>query len=268
MRLGNDQIATYQRDGFLCPVPVLTPGEVADCVSRLTPLVPVILGNPEENKRMQYKAHLLYTWLDRLVRHSAILDAVESLLGPDMLVWNSGFLVKGPHDPSFVSWHQDATYWGLEPMEVASAWLAFTDSTPENGCVYGLPGSHQLAQIRHRDTYAKHNMLSRGQAVELDIDEASAVPLRLRAGEMSLHHVRTIHGSPPNLSDSYRIGFIINYISPCVRQKSGSDSATLVRGRDQYGHFEFDPRPVADCDQAAIMAHRAAVQRQLANILS
>ncbi len=268
MRLGNDQIAAYERDGFLCPVPVLTPGEVADCASRLAPAIPAILGDPEENKRMQYKAHLLYTWLDRLVRHPAILDAVESLLGPDLLVWNSGFLVKGPHDPSFVSWHQDATYWGLEPMEVASAWLAFGDSTPENGCVYCLPGSHRLAQIRHRDTHAKHNMLSRGQAVELDIDESNAVPLRLGAGEMSLHHVRTIHGPRPNRSDAYRIGFIINYISPLVRQKSGSDSATLVRGRDRFGHFELDPRPSADRDEAAIAAHGAAVKRQMANILS
>jgi non-heme Fe2+,alpha-ketoglutarate-dependent halogenase len=268
MHLGSDQIATYERDGFLCPVPVLTPDEVADCASRFAPLVPAILGNPGENKRMQYKVHLLYTWLDRLVRHPAILDAVESLLGPDLLVWNSGFLVKGPHDPSFVSWHQDATYWGLEPMEVASAWLAFSDSTPENGCVYCLPGSHRLAQIPHRDTYAKDNMLSRGQAVELDIDETSAVPLRLRAGEMSLHHVRTVHGSPPNHSDGYRIGFIINYISPRVRQTSGSDSATMVRGRDQFGHFEMDPRPLADCDESALVAHGAAMKRQLANILS
>lgn len=268
MHLSKDQIATYERDGFLSPVPVLTPGEVTDCMSRFAPLIAVILGDPEENKRMQYKAHLLYTWLDRLVRHPSILDAVESLLGPDLLVWNSGFLVKGPHDPSFVSWHQDATYWGLEPMEVASSWLAFSDSTPENGCVYCLPGSHRLSQIQHRDTYAKSNMLSRGQVVELDIDEASAVPLNLQAGEMSLHHVRTIHGSRPNRSDRYRIGFIINYVSPRVRQKSGSDSATLVRGEDRFGHFHHDPRPSADRNEAAVAAHQAALERQMANILS
>ena len=125
-----------------------------------------------------------------------------------------------------------------------------------------------MAQIPHRDTYAKDNMLSRGQAVELEFDEANAVPLKLRAGEMSLHHVRTIHGSRPNRSDTYRIGYIINYISPAVRQKSGSDSATLVRGRDRFGHFEFDPRPSADRDEAAIAAHGAAVRRQMANILS
>jgi ectoine hydroxylase-related dioxygenase (phytanoyl-CoA dioxygenase family) len=267
MHLADDAIAAYERDGFYCPIPVLAPDELAGCAARLAPVVRAILDDPQETQRLQYKAHLLYPWLDRLVRHPAILDAVESLLGPDLLVWNSGFLVKAPHDSSFVSWHQDSTYWGLEPMTVASAWLAFSDSTPENGCVYCLPGSHRLEQMPHRDTYAKDNMLSRGQAVDWDFDEASAVPLRLRPGEMSLHHVRTIHGSRPNRSDTHRIGYIINYISPAVRQKSGSDSATLVRGLDRFGHFEREPRPTADRDAAALAAHTAAVERQMANIL-
>jgi non-heme Fe2+,alpha-ketoglutarate-dependent halogenase len=268
MTLSEEQISAYERDGFLSPIPVLSRSEVDSYALRLEERIPAILGDPEENKRMQYKAHLLYTWLDALVHHSAILDAVESLLGPDILVWNSGFLVKPPRDPSFVSWHQDATYWGLEPMEVVSAWVALTDSTSENGCVRCLPGSHRLAQIPHRDSFAKNNMLSRGQAIQLDIDESQAVFLQLGAGEMSLHHVRTIHGSEPNRSDTYRIGFIINYISARVRQKSGSDSAMLVRGEDRFGHFEPDPRPATDRDECAILAHERAVRRQLANILS
>lgn len=267
MHLSHDQIAAYERDGFLCPVPVLSPAEVTACASRMQERVPTILGDAAENQTMQYKVHLLYPWLDELVRHPAILDAVESLIGPDVMVWNSGFLIKAPHDPSFVSWHQDATYWGLEPMEVASAWVALADSTIENGCVQCLPGSHRLPQIPHRDTFAKDNMLSRGQAVQLDIDESKAVALQMRAGEMSLHHVRTIHGSRPNKSDTHRIGFIINYISPRVRQKAGSDSATLVRGQDRYGHFELDPRPLADRDTAAIAVHQRAVERQKAIIL-
>ena len=101
-----------------------------------------------------------------------------------------------------------------------------------------------MEQIRHRDTFAKDNMLSRGQEIDLDLDEAAAVPLSLRAGQMSIHHARTIHGSQPNNSDSYRIGFIINFISPAVRQKTGSDSATLVRGQDRFGHFELEPVPL------------------------
>ena len=111
-------------------------------------------------------------------------------------------------------------------------------------------------------------MLSRGQEVDLNFDEDRAVPLSLRAGEMSIHHARTIHGSRPNNSDSYRIGFIINYITPAVRQKSGEDSATLVRGEDQFHHFTPEPRPLADRDHSAMAAHTAAVARQKANILN
>jgi len=140
---------------------------------------------------------------------------------------------------------------------VASAWLAFCDSTPENGCVYCLPGTHRLQQIRHRDTYAKDNMLSRGQEVDLTFDEDTAVPLTLRAGEMSIHHARTIHGSRPNNSDSYRIGFIINYITPAVRQKSGKDSATLVRGARLIPSFR-DPLPPW-CSSTPIVLDRSHV---------
>ena len=267
MHLTDDEIARYERDGFLSAIPVLTPEEVERCMARLKPSIPAIINDPEENQRMQYKAHLMHPWLNDLVRHPKILDAVESLLGPDLLVWNSGFLVKPPRNRSFVSWHQDGTYWGLEPLAVASAWVALCDSTPENGCVYCLPGTHRMEQIRHRDTFAKDNMLSRGQEIDLDLDEAAAVPLSLRAGQMSIHHARTIHGSRPNNSDSYRIGFIINFISPAVRQKTGSDSATLVRGQDRFGHFELEPSPLADRDAIAMSAHTAAVERQKANIL-
>jgi ectoine hydroxylase-related dioxygenase (phytanoyl-CoA dioxygenase family) len=267
MLLDDDQVARYERDGFLSAIPVLTPQEVQQCMARLQPFISPIINDPEENQRMQYKAHLMHPWLNDLVRHPKILDVVESLLGPDLMVWNSGFLVKAPRNRSFVSWHQDGTYWGLEPLAIASAWLAFCDSTPDNGCVYCLPGTHRLEQIPHRDTYATDNMLSRGQEVDLKFDEDTAIPLTLRAGEMSIHHARTIHGSPANNSGNYRIGFIINYITPEVRQKSGKDSATLVRGVDRFHHFAPEPRPLADRDESAMEAHAAAVARQKANIL-
>jgi non-haem Fe2+, alpha-ketoglutarate-dependent halogenase len=268
MNLSEEQISTYEQDGFLSPIPILSRKELDHYVSRLEERIPAILGDPDENKRMQYKTHMLYTWIDDLVRHPAILDSVESLLGPDILVWNSGFLIKPPRDPSFVSWHQDATYWGLEPPEIVNAWLALSNSTPENGCVRCLPGTHRLAQVPHRDTFGKNNMLSRGQAIQLAIKDGEAVFLQLKAGEMSLHHPLTIHGSQPNRSDIYRIGFIINFISPRVRPKSGSDSAALVRGADRFRHFEPDPRPATDCDEAALLAHERAMTRQLANILN
>ena len=267
MYLDAMQLAAYERDGFLCPIPVLSSAELERCESKLADLAGRIVGDPEQNKRMQYKAHLLYPWLSELVRHPAILDAVESLIGPDILVWNSGFLIKKPRDSSFVSWHQDATYWGLEPMEVASAWVALRPSTIDNGCVQCIPGTHRLAQLPHDDTFGQNNMLSRGQTIAVEIDATQAVPLQLQAGEMSLHHVRVVHGSQPNRSDAYRIGFIINYVSTRVRQTAGGDSATLVRGRDRFGHFEVEHAPSADLAPAAVAAHQQAMERQLSHIM-
>src|SRR6185312_3616744 len=159
---------------------------------------------------------------------------------------------------AYVSWHQDSTYWGLEPPDIVSAWVAFSDSTPENGAMRVIPASHKLDQVPHRDTFARDNLLSRGQEIMVDVDERQAVTLELAAGEMSLHHVRLIHGSDPNPSDLRRIGFAIRYIPTYVRQVAGShDTATLVRGTDRYGNFELEPRPDADCSPEAVAYHAA-----------
>ncbi len=266
-KLTRSQLLQFEEDGYICPISALSALQVAACMDQLRPMLPAMLGDPAENKRMQFKVHLLYPWLDALVREPAILDAVEDLIGPDILVWNSGYLVKKPHDPSFVSWHQDSTYWGLEPPDVASVWLALADSTPTNGCVRVIPGTHKGGQYAHRDTNAQNNMLSRGQEIAVEIDAAKAVDLSLRAGEMSLHHVRVVHGSQPNTSEQYRIGFIINYIPHHVRQKGARDSAMLVRGEDRFGNFDLEKRPSKDNDPASLEAYAVTTRRQLGNIM-
>jgi chlorinating enzyme len=216
---------------------------------------------------LRHKSHLLFTWLADLVRHPAILDAVEDVIGPNILCWGSSFFIKEPRNPGFVSWHQDSTYWGLDPADVITAWVAFSDSTPENGAMRVIPGTHLMDQIPHRDTFRPENLLSRGQEIEVDVDERQAVMLELEAGEMSLHHVRLIHGSDPNPSDQRRIGFAIRYIPTTVRQVAGShDSATLVRGVDDYGHFDPEERPDADMSPRAV-AHHAAITGAHAAIL-
>src|SRR3989449_174379 len=148
---------------------------------------------------LRHKTHLLFTWLDELVRRPVILDAVEDVLGPNLMVWSSSFFIKEARDPAFVSWHQDATYWGLSEPDVATAWVAFTDSSIESGAQRMIPGTHD-EQVPHRDTFAPQNLLSRGQEIEVEVDEARAVDIVLAPGEMSLHHVRIFHGSPPNRS--------------------------------------------------------------------
>jgi non-haem Fe2+, alpha-ketoglutarate-dependent halogenase len=255
LSLSPDAVRHYQDDGYYAPVRVLSTEEAATLRNHLETHEARAgrLGGA-----LRQKPHLLFTWLNDLVRHHRILDAVQDLIGPDILCWGSSFFVKEPRDTAYVSWHQDSTYWGLEPPDVVTAWIAFSDSTPANGAMRVIPGSHKLDQVPHRDTFAGDNLLSRGQEIMVDVDEQRAVTLELKAGEMSLHHVRLIHGSEPNPSALRRIGYAIRYIPTHVRQVAGShDTATLVRGVDGYGHFEPERRPGADCSPEALAYHAA-----------
>ena len=150
------------------------------------------------------------------------------------------------------SLRQDSTYWGLDPADVVTAWVAFTDAPVESGAMKFLPGSHKLEQIAHRDTYAADNLLTRGQEIEMAVDEAEAVDVPLKAGEFSLHHIRLVHGSKPNTTPDRRIGLAVRYIPTYVRQVKIDDSAMLVRGEDCHGNFELEPRPCADLDEGGL----------------
>src|SRR5262249_5879183 len=162
-----------------------------------------------------------------LVRHPRILDAVEDLYGPDILCWTTNFFIKEKANPAFVSWHQDSTYWGLSQPDVVTACVAFTRANAGNGAMEVIPGSHKLDQIPHRDTFAKHTLLTRGQEIAVEVDHSQPVRLDLEPGEISLHHVRLVHGSPPNTSDHRRIGFAIRYIPTYLPQLFSVDSAHL-----------------------------------------
>jgi non-haem Fe2+, alpha-ketoglutarate-dependent halogenase len=254
----------YHEQGYVAPVPALTRAEAADLRRMLQAYEAGagVLAGP-----LRHKSHLLFTWLNELIRHPRILDAVEDIIGPDILCWGSSFFIKEQRNPGYVSWHQDSTYWGLEPPDIITAWVAFTDSTAANGAMRVIPGTHKLDQVPHRDTFAAGNLLSRGQEIMVNVDERKAAMLELAAGEMSLHHVRLIHGSDPNPSDDRRIGFAIRYIPTYVRQVAGShDSATLVRGTDTFHHFEQESPPDADMSPEAV-AYHAAITGAYAQIL-
>ena len=256
-RLTEDAVHQYRKAGYLSPLRVLSPPEAAAIRAKLETFEAA--AGPLAGKLRQ-KSHLLFTWLNDLIRRESILDAVEDLIGPNILCWGTSFFIKEPHNPAFVSWHQDSTYWGLEPADIVTAWVALSDSTTENGAMRVVPGSHTMAQVPHRDTFRPENLLSRGQEIMVEVDDASADTLELNAGEMSLHHVRLIHGSEPNPSDRRRIGFAIRYLPTYVRQVAGPhDWATLVRGVDAYGNFEPEQRPDADMSEAAQACHAAVI---------
>lgn len=243
------QLEAYERDGFVCPLPALTPEEAAAYRDELDALE--AREGPDVWKRTRRRPHLQITALNRLARHPRILDAVGDVIGPDILLWAVGRFDKKPHDPSFVSWHQDGTYWGLSEPAVVSAWVALTRIHRANGCMRILPGSHRVAQMPHRETADAHNMLSRGQEVEVEVDEAAAVDLELEPGQISLHHIMAVHGSNANTSDERRLGIALRYVAAHVRQITDTmDSASLVRGTDRFGHFAPEPIPAVDFDPA------------------
>ena len=247
-----DALAQYKRAGYHFPLEVLTPAEVRNYREKLEAFE---WQHGKLSGAQRNKMHLVFTWLDELVRHARVLDAVESFLGPDLLCWSSSFFIKEPRHPGFVSWHQDATYWGLSSSDVTTAWIALSPATPANGGMKFIPGSH-LHPVGHRETYAADNLLSRGQAIEVEVEEREAVHVVLEPGQASLHHTLLFHGSEANTSDERRIGIAVRYIPTYVRQLTNArDSAMLVRGRDRYGNFDFEPRPTTDCSPKALALH-------------
>jgi non-heme Fe2+,alpha-ketoglutarate-dependent halogenase len=261
--LSTAAMAQYQRDGFYFPVDVMAAEEATALRARLEAFE-AREGKPLAGS-MRHKAHLLFTWLNELVHHPRILDAVEDVLGPDLLCWSTTFFIKEARDPGFVSWHQDATYWGLSSPDVITAWVALSPATLESGAMRMIPGSHGT-QHAHRETWDPKNLLSRGQEVMVDVDGKGAVDILLRPGQASLHHVLMVHGSEPNHSADRRIGFAIRYIPTHLHQTVAGprDSATLVRGTDRFGHFDLEPAPDADLSERAWAAHRDAAERSAA----
>jgi hypothetical protein len=253
------QVETFRRDGCVFPVRVMSEADALAVRAKLEAFEHET-GGPLKGA-LRHKSHLLFTWLAELVSEAKILDAVEDLYGPDLFCWTTNFFIKEARNPAFVSWHQDSTYWGLDRPDVVTAWVAFTPANRANGAMNFLPGSHTRDQIPHRDTFAKNNLLTRGQEVAVEVDESQARTIELAPGEMSLHHVRLVHGSPPNPSGDRRIGFAIRYIPTSVAQVAGEDSATLVRGVDAFHHFEHEPRPARDMDPEFVALHTRITER-------
>jgi ectoine hydroxylase-related dioxygenase (phytanoyl-CoA dioxygenase family) len=254
-------VANYKRLGYHFPIRAFSPEEAGGLLAKLRATEAKLGG--QLAGRMNQKPHLLFPWACDVVKHPAVLDAVESVLGPNLLCWSSQFFMKGAHDPAYVSWHQDGTYWGLSSPDVVTAWIAFTPSLPESGNMRVVPGTH-LNKVPHTDTFAQDNLLSRGQEVAVQVNEADAVDITLQPGEMSLHHVLIVHGSEPNRADWPRIGFAVRYVPTHVRQAGGpQDSALLVRGHDSFGHFEHETTPEEDLHPHALEQHKVIMDRQL-----
>ena len=252
------QVTQYREQGFLSPVPALSAQEASEARAQVEAIEAANGGTWPRAQSL--KSHLIYTFLDRIVHHPKILDAVEDILGPDILCWSSRWFIKDKNDGGFVSWHQDVPYWGLDVGEnILTAWVAISPATRDNGCMKVIPGSHR-SLVPHREGVS-NNLLLRGQEVAVKVDESKAVYMALDAGQMSIHHGLMFHGSAENHADERRIGFAIRYIPTRVKAVDGlpKDSVQLVRGADRYGHFNLEPRPLRDLDPLDVARHKQAV---------
>ena len=264
--LNSAELNEYQERGILFPLPVMSAAEAAGYLDAANQLEEALGGNckPVELSQM----HLYYQWAHELITHPGILDAVESILGEDLIVWSAGLFPKHPGQGTIVGWHQDGTYWNLDSQQVVTAWLALSESNAANGCMRVIPGTQEWSIQPHRDTYSETNVLSRGQEVETEFPEDEALDVVLSPGQMSLHHVNLVHGSGPNTSQQQRTGYAIRYISPQVKQ-TGKEAPTgvLVRGEDRYGNYELSGPPALLSPEESLTQMQEAARSQLAAVM-
>ena len=252
----------YQTDGYVSPVDIFSSDEIAEIRKELE------MAEATHGDRLRGPArnnpHLVLPVLDRITHETRILDAVEDLIGHDILVSSTTLFIKEPSSDGFISWHQDARYVHMEPYNWVTAWLAISDVDEENGCMYMMPGTQNEGMKTHEDTYDENNALTRGQTI-LDIDLSAAKPVELRAGQISFHHPLIIHGSGPNRSNRRRIGFAIqSYIGGNVEQKIGQIHVQQARGDKAQKHVMI-PRLNGEM-QADDMARRDAANEALGKV--
>ena len=247
--LTTQEVKKFNRDGYYLKRRALTPDHAADCRARIEAMEQQL--GEDCNVRMKIKAHVIAPWMVDLARHPVILDAVESLLGPNILLFGSSIFAKAAKSEKFVSWHQDSAYYGLNPNESVTVWLAFTPSNTGNGCLRVIAGSHRGVEYDHEETYDPQNLLAKGQTIG-GLDDDQAVNLELEPGEFSIHHVRSAHGSRGNPSNDRRIGLAFFYIAAHVGSSTGRRTALKVRGVDTHNNWDPDPLPKTDIDEETL----------------
>ena len=261
--LSETQVKGYQEQGFLFPIEVLDNQESKRLRYELESIEKA-QGKPLDRLQCN-KSYLLYDWADEIIHHPAILDAVESLIGPDILCYMSNLFTKEAGTGSYVSMHQDAAYWGVDADDVITAWVALSPATKESGVMAVQPGSHKTL-LPQTNTYAKDNLLSRGQEIQAeDLEPEKNIYMELNPGQMSLHHFMLVHGSDPNTSDDRRIGFAIRYVAASAQKIGSPESALLVRGKNTGG-FMLERRAKDLSSSQRKAEHAKALRRQIHNL--
>ena len=229
--LRDSEIKDYARRGVVYPIEVLSSPKAQRYRAEFESFETKV-GRP-----LRYAAmvHLYFGWAFELAIEPKVLDAVESILGPELLVQSTLILCKYPHDESFVTWHQDFNYANETSSATVSAWIALSESNRQSGCLRAIPGSHSAGVLPHDAANVKNNILT----YSINVDESAAIDIELKIGEMSLHQPGLIHGSLPNQSEDKRIGFIIRFVTP---QFSNKDNPVMrARGGAVCPHLDLWP---------------------------
>jgi ectoine hydroxylase-related dioxygenase (phytanoyl-CoA dioxygenase family) len=258
------QIAAYRRDGYSFPHQALSAAELAECNEGFA-RYEAWLGTPVNHGDWRWRsaAYAFLPWLDGLIRHPRILDAVEDLIGPDILTFTTTFFIKDARSPTFAAWHQDATYFGITPYEHVTAWVALSDATEEAGCMEVVPSRGQPRQLRHAALGLKDSINGGGQQIVDEFDQSGTAMMAVPAGSFSLHHTLCSHRSAPNRADHRRVGIGISYIPAHCRITSDVRMLTpLVRGENTGRNFDVLPPPSeGEFHPTAIARHEDAYRR-------
>ena len=252
--LSSNQLKQYEDKGFVSPINIFSKEKAKEIRNEIELIENKIPGELEKSGR--YNAHLISPLLDEVTHNSKILDAVQSLIGENILVCGTTLFIKNPNEQGFVSYHQDAKYIGLEPLNWVTAWVAITDSNEKNGCMRMWSGSHKDKLKEHDQKFNDGNLLTRGQTVK-NVPKEKTTSIVLEAGQMSLHHPTVVHGSELNKSNDRRIGFVIqSYIGTNVKQVLGKNGVQLARGVDEFNYHEIIGRPQNLLDEKDIKSKK------------
>ena len=255
--LNLDQVKQYDEEGYVAPIDALSMEESKEIRNEIE-VIEKKWPNELEGLGRNY-VHLISPVFDKVCNNKKILDAVESLIGKNILICGTTLFIKNPNEKGFVSFHQDAKYIGLEPHNWVTAWVAITDANEENGCMRMWSGSHKNDLQYHNQKFDENNLLTRGQTVE-NVPLNETKPVILKAGQISLHHPKIVHGSGLNKSNDRRIGLVIqSYIGTNVKQVLGKMYVQQARGNDTFNYHEH----VAKADQ--LMNQKGIKIRKKAN---
>ena len=258
-RLTQTQVDSFHEHGFLPGIDVFGEDECDAFRSRVEAFE---RARPDAVEwAFDIKTNLLFDWVHALSRDLRLLDTIEDLIGPDILLTNSIFRIKEPDSVTFYGWHQDAARIRVEPGFVL-AFIAISDATQDNGCLRVIPGTHREVLPFSLVSYADRQV-----ARVREVDESGAVDMVLAKGQVGLLHCNTVHGSGPNRSSGRRIGLINDYTPPSARQSTGMGSGQIVRGVDRWGHFGAEPVPAGACTVEDVLARRRILNAYPENVL-